>query len=41
MRGDAIVEGFWIFHYSEYAKFQHMQLLRKVPNMPKYGWIML
>ena len=36
----AIMEEFWIFQDSEYAKFLHMQALRKVLNMPEYGWIM-
>ena len=31
---DAIMEGFWIFQNSEYARFQGMQALHKVLNMP-------
>ena len=40
MRREAIMEEFWISQGSEYAWFLHMQDLRKVLNMPKYGWIM-
>ena len=32
---DASVEGFWIFQFSKYAKFLHMQALHKVLNMPE------
>ena len=38
--GNTIIEEFWIFHDSEYAKFLHMQTLHEVHNMPEYGWIM-
>ena len=34
-----IMEGFWVFHDFEYADFLRMQALRKVLNMPGYGWI--
>ena len=37
MRRDAIMEGFWIFLYSKYARFLRMQVLYKVLNMPEYG----
>ena len=40
MRQDAIMEGFWIFQGSEYAKFLRMQAFPKVLNMPEIGWIM-
>ena len=40
MRFDAIKEGFWIFEDSDYACFLRMQALRKVLNIPEYGWIM-
>ena len=40
MGGEAIMEEFSIFQDSEYARFLHMQELRKVLNMPEYGWIM-
>ena len=40
MRQDAIMEGFWIFQDSKYARFLRMQALPKVLNMPEYGWIM-
>ena len=40
MRFDAIKEGFWIFQDSDYACFLRMQALRKVLNIPEYGWIM-
>ena len=36
---DAIVEEFWIFHSSEYARFLYVQTLHKVLNMPEDGWI--
>ena len=36
MRRDAIVEGFWIFQDSEYARFLRMQVLYKVLSMPEY-----
>ena len=29
MHRDAIMEGFWIFQDSEYARFLHMQALQK------------
>ena len=32
MRRDAIMEEFWIFQDSEYARFLQMQALRKVLN---------
>ena len=47
MRPDAIMQEFWIFQDSEYARFLHMQALHKVLNMTeknaswqgsKYGW---
>ena len=41
MRGSAIMEGYWVFHDSEYARFPHMQALHKVSSMLKYGLIML
>ena len=34
MRGDAIIEGFWIFQDSEYARFLRTQALHKVLNVP-------
>ena len=34
---DEIMEEFWIFQDSAYARFVHMQALHKVPNMPEYG----
>ena len=37
MGGEAIMEEFSIFRDSEYARFLHMQELRKVLNMPEYG----
>ena len=37
MGGEAIMEEFSIFQDSEYARFLHMQELRKVLNMPEYG----
>ena len=37
MHLDAIVEGFWIFQDSEYARILHIQVLHKVLNMPEYG----
>ena len=40
MRGDAIMEGFWILHDSENAKFLRMQALHKILNMLQYDWIM-
>ena len=40
MRRDAIIEGFWIFQGSEYARFLSMQALHKVLHMPEYGWVM-
>ena len=40
MRRDAIMEGFWIFQDSKYARFLQMQVLHKVLNMPEYGWKM-
>ena len=40
MRQDAILEGFWIFQNSKYARFPNMQALHKVLNMPESGWIM-
>ena len=40
MRWDAIMEEFWIFQDSKYARFLHMQELHKVLNIPEYGWIM-
>ena len=36
MRRDAIVEGFWIFQDSEYARFLLMQVLYKVLSMSEY-----
>ena len=36
---DAIMEGFWIFQRSENARCLCTQALRKVQNMPEYGWI--
>ena len=38
-RRDAIMEGFWIFQDSKYAKFLHMRELHKVLNMYEYGWV--
>ena len=38
MSRDAIVEGFWIFQNSEYARFLRMQALHKVLNN---AWILL
>ena len=38
---DAIMEGYWVFQNSEYARFLHMQVLHKVSSMPKYDWTML
>ena len=40
MREDAIMEGFWAFQDSEYARFLHMQALHKVLSMPEYDWMM-
>ena len=40
MRCEAIMEEFWILQDSGYARFLHMQELRKVLNMLEYGWIM-
>ena len=40
MRWNAIMEGCWLFKDSEYARFQDMQALQKVLNMPEYSWIM-
>ena len=37
MRRNAIMERFWIFQDSEYARVLHMQALHKVLNMPEYG----
>ena len=37
---DAVMEGFWILQDSKYGRFQHMQAMHKVLNMPEYGWIM-
>ena len=39
VRRDAILEKFWIFQGSQYARFLYMQALQKVLNMPEYGWI--
>ena len=39
MRRDAIIEEFWIFPDSEYARFMRMQVLHKVVNIPEYVWI--
>ena len=33
----AVIEGFYIFQDSEYARFLRMQALHKVRNMPEYG----
>ena len=33
MRQDAIMEGFWMFQNSEYARYLHMQALHKVLNI--------
>ena len=35
-----IIEGFWIFQDSEYARFLSMQVLHKVLIMTEYGRIM-
>ena len=40
MRCEAIMEEFWILQDSGYARFLHMQELRKVLNMLEYGWMM-
>ena len=40
MRRDAIMEGFWILHDSEYSRFLCVQALHKVLNVPEHGWIM-
>ena len=40
MHWDAIMEGFRMFQDSEYVRFLRMQVLRKVVNMPEYGYIM-
>ena len=40
MLREAIMEEFWIFQDSEYVRFLNIQELRKVLNMPEYGWIM-
>ena len=39
MRRDAIMEEFWIFQASEYARFLHKQALHKVLKMPEYGLV--
>ena len=39
MRWNAIIERFWIFQASTYARFLHMQAPHKVLNMPEYTWI--
>ena len=39
MRVDAIMEGFWIFQDSEYARFLLMQALHKTLNMHEYDRI--
>ena len=39
MHWDAIMEWFWIFKDSKYARFLHTQTLHKVLNVPEYGWI--
>ena len=40
MSQDAIMEGFWMFQDSKYARFLHLQALQKVLNMSEYDWIM-
>ena len=40
MRQDTIMQEFWIFQDSKYARFLHMQVLHKILNMPEYGWAM-
>ena len=37
---EPIIEEFWIFQDSKYARFLHMQELRKVLNVSEYGLIM-
>ena len=39
MGRDAIMEGFWIFQDSGYARFLRMQALDMVLNIPEYGWL--
>ena len=41
MSRDVIMKEFWIFYDLEYARFLHMQALRKILDMPEHGWIML
>ena len=40
MQWDSIMEEFWMFQDSKYARFLRMQALHKVVNMPDYSWIM-
>ena len=42
MRQDAIMEEFWIFQDSEYARFLQMEALHKDldTSMSEYSWIM-
>ena len=40
MRQEAMMEGFWIFQDSKYARFLRMQALHEVLNIPEYGRIM-
>ena len=39
MHQDAIMEEFWIFQYSEYARLLHMPALHRVLSMTEYGQI--
>ena len=41
MYGEVIMEGFWIYQDSYYARFLRMQALHEVLNMPEYRWMML
>ena len=40
MRRDAVMEEFWIFQNSKYARFLLMQAFHKTLNMPENCWIM-
>ena len=37
MRGDANMEGFWIFQDSEYVSFLHLEALHKVDSVEQLG----
>ena len=37
MRRDAVMEDFWIFQDSKYARVTNIKVLHKVLNLPGYG----